>query len=292
MALVATVVFAMLGGWWRNLLDWAVVAIPALAGLVAWVMPVKETTSFHRAWLFVGGLVLSGLIYLQQWETALTHKNEIAKLATKEDVDKLPGRVALELQKQTTKEVRTIPGVANPSVATVESKARKTNRLQSTKTEPKNVSEAPPTDKRLEKGIEDIKSMLGSQRWGIPAEQLVTLTRRMSPFASTVNNWTMNGGDLITSILGNQDSNRFASGLIAALRAAGWNLPGSGMTLAVFTGNPKGLIVLLHSKEDANSPILDQLLGTLKESGVQFHGELRDDIPAGQFRILVGSKPE
>jgi hypothetical protein len=25
--------------WWPSLLDWAVVAIPAVAGLVAWVMP-------------------------------------------------------------------------------------------------------------------------------------------------------------------------------------------------------------------------------------------------------------
>ena len=80
-------------GWWPTLLDWAVVAIPAVAGLVAWVIPIKQTTTSNRAWLFIGGLLLSGLIYLQQWATRAAHAKEVAGLATKEDIAKLPTAV-------------------------------------------------------------------------------------------------------------------------------------------------------------------------------------------------------
>jgi hypothetical protein len=44
----------------------------------------------HRVWLFVGGLVLSGLIYLQQWEMRVAHARDVGGLATKEDIAKLP----------------------------------------------------------------------------------------------------------------------------------------------------------------------------------------------------------
>ncbi len=64
------------------------------------------------------------------------------------------------------------------------------------------------------------------------------------------------------------------------------------MSLAIFSGTPQGLIFVLHSREDAGLPALNQFATALKEGGVAYHGELRDDIPLGQFRIIVGAKPD
>jgi hypothetical protein len=49
-------------GWWTLLLDWAAIGTPTIAGLLAWAMPVKETTNRHRWWLLIGGVLLSILI--------------------------------------------------------------------------------------------------------------------------------------------------------------------------------------------------------------------------------------
>jgi len=112
------------------------------------------------------------------------------------------------------------------------SEAKKSGRvlLPSVDSKPQIVSERATTNgnqgdapgEQIAKGIDDIKRLLGSQNWGLSADQLVTLSRRMAAFASLVNGWSgSSGGDLITSILGNPDSNRFATSLIAALRSAG-----------------------------------------------------------------------
>ena len=75
---------------WGPILDWAVVTIPTIIGFVAWVIPVKETRTQHKWMLFVGGLVFSGLIYLQQYVTRVAHSEELANLPTKGDIAKLP----------------------------------------------------------------------------------------------------------------------------------------------------------------------------------------------------------
>ena len=64
------------------------------------------------------------------------------------------------------------------------------------------------------------------------------------------------------------------------------------MTLAIFNGTPQGIIFILHSRDDAGLPVLNQFMASLKEAGISYHGELRDNVPAGQFRIIVGAKPE
>jgi hypothetical protein len=280
--LLSTCVVSYLGQWWPKLLDWAVVAIPALAGLVAWVIPVKQATRFHRVWLFVGGVVLSGLIWLQQWETGVSHAREMAKLATKEDIAKLPSAadIVKEFQKSQTKELSRSPGVPPvlPKLRPPIHDNRETNAV-------KDNSDS------VNKGIQELKSLIVGQRWGLSAEQLVVLSRMMAPYASVFNSW-QGGGDLITAILGNQDSTRFALNLVASLRSAGWNLPGSGFSQAIFTGNPVGLIVQIHSRDDANMPALNQLLAIVQEDKIQFHGEIADTVLAGQFRIIIGARPE
>lgn len=279
------------GGWWPSLLDWAVVAIPALAGLVAWVMPVKQTTRFHRAWLFAGGLILSGLIYFQQWETGAAHAREMARLATKDDIAKLPTiqQIGMEFTRLTATEMK--PRVISKAAPATRAAMAPAGSVPPSNREEPTTGGVP--SEEIVKGIADIKRLLGSQQWGLTAEQLVMLSRRMAPFATQVNSWVGSPGeDLITSVLGNPDSNRFATSLIAALRSSGWNLPGSGMSLATFTGNPRGVIFILHSRDDADLPVLNQFAATLKEGGISYHGELRDDVPAGQFRLIIGSKPD
>jgi hypothetical protein len=86
LVLLSVCISAYRGGWWPSLLDWGVVAIPTILGFAAWVIPVKQTTAFHRWWLFAGGLAFSGLIGLQQWKTTTAHAKEIAGLATKDDI--------------------------------------------------------------------------------------------------------------------------------------------------------------------------------------------------------------
>jgi hypothetical protein len=286
--LLLTGISAYKWNWWRQLLDGAVVAIPTIAGFVAWVMPVKQTTSFHRVWLFIGGITFSFLVGLQQWETGVSHAREMAKLATKDDIAKLPtvNQIGLEFQRLTAQQ--TTPNV-------LKFKKSPTNLLPSDVHERGKINEVPgdAPSEQIAKGIDDIKRLLGSQQWGLSADQLVTLSRRMAPFASLINEWIDSSrGDLITSVLGNSDSYKFATGLIATLRSAGWNLPGNGMSVALFSGNPQGVIFVLHSRDDANLPVLNQFAATLKEAGVAYHGELRDDVPAGQFRIVIGSKPD
>jgi hypothetical protein len=267
------------GKWWPSLLDWAVVTLPAILGLVAWVIPVKQTTSFHRVWLFCGGLALSGLIYLQQWETRQEHAKEMGQL---------PVAIAKELGKMDIFTARTQP----VSVAG-EVPPPKKNGTAPVPVKPQISSPLVPSGEteKLEDGIKELKTLIVGQRWGLNADQLVTFSRRMAPFAPTVNAW-QGGGDIITAVLGNPDSTKFAMNLVAALRSAGWNLPGSGYSQAIFSGNPTGVILQIHSQADADTPALNQLIATLREDGIVPHGEILEGVPPGQFKILIGARPE
>ncbi|HEX7401947.1 MAG TPA: hypothetical protein VF369_07190, partial [candidate division Zixibacteria bacterium] len=87
--------------------------------------------------------------------------------------------------------------------------------------------------KNVERGISELKSLIAGQTWGLNAEQLISLSRRMSSFAKPEDR-----GDLITCVLGDSDSTKFAVNLVGAFRTAGWQLPGSGFNQTIFSGNP------------------------------------------------------
>ena len=110
----------------------------------------------------------------------------------------------------------------------------------------------------------------------------------MAPFAGTVNGWTPTGISL-TSNLADPDSGKFSTSLIAALRSAGWTVNGG---MGIFNGRPQGIIFVLRSREDASLPVLNQLASVLKDAGVAYHGEIATDVPPGQFRLIVGGKPD
>ena len=131
---------------WDSILDWAVVAIPTIAGLAAWVIPVKETTVQHKWILFVGGLAFSGLILFQQHLTRQAHALELAKLATKDDIAGLPTKIAKEIIKITpaqTKEVKEVSGVRS---------SPKTEQSSRPNQNPDNIA----------KGIEELKQLVDS----------------------------------------------------------------------------------------------------------------------------------
>jgi hypothetical protein len=285
-ALLATCISSYRHGWWPSLLDWVVLTIPALVGGIAWVLPVKQSTQFHRIWLLIGGIAMSGLIYLQQWETRVMHAKEIAQLATKDDIAKLPTAtdIVLEIRKQRAIEIRTVPADA-PATDLLPKNARG----KTTSSSPAQQPDPEPVD-GIAKDLREIKNMIVGQRWGLSADQLVSLARRMAPFAPTFNSWNSHG-DLVTSILGNQDSTRFAGSLVAALRSAGFNLPSAGYAQAIFSGIPEGIIVTLHSREDADTAALNQFVAAIKDAGIEIHGEIQDQVPTGQFRIIIGAKP-
>jgi len=119
------------------------------------------------------------------------------------------------------------------------------------------------TSDELRDGLNDLKKLIVGQRWGLNESALVSLSRRMEPFATE-----RDRGDLITCILGDADGSRFAQTLVAAFRAAGWNLPGSGFNQAVYSGTPEGFIIKLHLKL-AKPNGLPELLVSLREAGIE-----------------------
>jgi hypothetical protein len=63
-----------------TVLDWSVVALPTVAGIAGWLMPVTERKRKYRYWFAIVGVVLSGLIYLQQHRARVARANETQAL--------------------------------------------------------------------------------------------------------------------------------------------------------------------------------------------------------------------
>lgn len=125
----------------------------------------------------------------------------------------------------------------------------------------------------------------GNGHWGLNDEQLSLLSRRLAPFAQQKDR-----GDLITCVLGDSASTRFAVNLVAAFRKAGWNLPGSGYNQSIFSGVVEGIILKVNSK-DAKPLGLLEFVMTMREAGIEPVGEIDTSIPPENFRIVVGLKP-
>lgn len=125
-----------------------------------------------------------------------------------------------------------------------------------------------------------------TSRWGLTADQLALLSRRVAPYASEKER-----GDLITCSLGDPNATRFAAGLVAAFRNGGWKLPGSGYNQAIFNNPVEGVWVKVNSRDD-HVDALSEFVTTLREAGIEPKGEIDEQIPSGDFRIIVGAKPE
>jgi class 3 adenylate cyclase len=130
--------------------------------------------------------------------------------------------------------------------------------------------------------------MVNQLSWGMTDDQLLTLSRRLSPFASS----SPKKGDLITAVLGDQDSVKFAQRLVGAFRAAHWDgVGGSGFGQAIFNGPVQGIVIQLHAADD-RPPGLNEFVTTLRESGIEPTAQLLpESVPPNEFRIVVGSRP-
>jgi hypothetical protein len=131
----------------------------------------------------------------------------------------------------------------------------------------------------------NIQPIIASPRWGLNEDHLRRLVNRMAPYAPS-----QDRGDLITCMLNDADSTRFALNLVAAFRSAGWTLGGSGYNQAVMMPPPTGIVVVLHSRE-SNPPGFLEFINTLREAGIEPIGNLDDHVPENNFKIIVGMKP-
>ena len=90
---------------------------------------------------------------------------------------------------------------------------------------------------------------------------------------------------------GDSDGCRFALSLDRAFQAAGWCRDGSGFSQSVYDGDrpPDGVIVTVHS---AQVPSVDRFLMTLRETGISPSVQVDEKVPAGELRVIIGSKPK
>jgi hypothetical protein len=123
-------------------------------------------------------------------------------------------------------------------------------------------------------------------KWGLTEDQLKALAMRMKFYADP----NRDRGDLITCVLGDPVSTRFATQLVTTFRAAGWNLPGSGFNQAVFSGSVEGIVVRVHSAEVRPAALLE-FVRTMREFGIEPVGQIDEKISPDDFQIIVGSKP-
>ena len=90
--------------------------------------------------------------------------------------------------------------------------------------------------------------------------------------------------------MGDARSYKFATNLVRAFRAAGWNLPGEGFIQAIYPKPIEGIIIQVRSKDEIPAA-LQEFSSLLHESGIKPIGEIKDDLPNNTFRIIVGSMP-
>jgi hypothetical protein len=100
-----------------------------------------------------------------------------------------------------------------------------------------------------------------------------------------------NGANLITCILGDPESTTLALDLVDVFRRAGWNLPGSGFSQAIYSGLPRGVIVKIHSQQEAELPQIARLVEALYRLGLERSGEIDPNVGSGEFRIIIGARP-
>ena len=126
----------------------------------------------------------------------------------------------------------------------------------------------------------------GPKPWGFGRDGLEKLTARMKMLPPPK---PIAGHDILTAAMGDPDSMRFAGDLVFALRAAGWDLPGSGMSQAVFSGPVEGVVFVVPSKDITTT--MNAFFQLLNQEGIPSHAELDATLPAGTFRIVIGSRP-
>lgn len=92
----------------------------------------------------------------------------------------------------------------------------------------------------------------------------------------------------LTAPLGNPEAISFANYLESLFKAAGWT--SRGLSQAVFTGIPVGVILRVPSKEKLH-PCIGTLQQTFAELGIEAPGEIVPGTSVDEIDIVVGHKP-
>jgi len=251
-----------------------------MAGLGIYVSVKPQPPERHKklVWAFIVLALLGiGLNAYQQYRNGQSQQRLQSRL---DRIDQTGGQIANGMT-EIRRFLPTSAEVAPPPAARPKTKKAELPEESPVPRVPANESMG-----EISRGLADLRSLLIGQRWGLTAEQLITLSKRLSLYAMPKAR-----GDLITCVLGDPDSTKFALSLVSAFRSAGWNLPGSGYNQAVFSGNPIGVIVKLNSRESKPAG-LSEFVATLKESGIEPTGEVDSGVPSDEFQIILGRRPE
>jgi hypothetical protein len=249
-----------------------------MAGLGIYIALKPQPKERHLA--LIMGFVVLGLagVGTSVWLQVRVQQSQKEQARLLESIKTTDQQILAFLPPGSTQETREIPAV------TPHKEATSGQPLAAVPKAKPNTSPAG-SDKEEPKILNDLKSLIAGQHWGLDAGHLALLSQRVAKYGSP-----RDRGDLITCILGDPDSTKFATNLVGAFRAAGWNLTGSGYSQAVFSGIVKGVVVKLHSK-DSNPPGLNEFVATLRESGIEPTGEIDSNVPPDVFRIIIGMKP-
>ncbi len=95
----------------------------------------------------------------------------------------------------------------------------------------------------------------------------------------------------ITCVMGDGEGNAFATDVAAALKAAGWDVEGGGISQAAYAGgNPIGFVILVRNAIGA-PPFAAVLQRAFFSIGIPLPGEENPQIEEGKVQIIVGNKP-
>jgi hypothetical protein len=92
----------------------------------------------------------------------------------------------------------------------------------------------------------------------------------------------------IVAVLGDAESFSFARQLDTVLTTAGWST--SGVSQAVFTGTPQGVIIVVQSAQNPE-PAAARLQQALKSIGIEAPAEVQANLPEHSIKLIVGHKP-
>jgi hypothetical protein len=100
------------------------------------------------------------------------------------------------------------------------------------------------------------------------------------------------GQPLITCMMGNSESTALAMDFVDVFRRAGWTVPSSDFAQVMYTLlPPRGVIIKIHSREDADLSSIKRFEEALFYVGLERHGEIDPNVPSGEFRIMIGAQP-
>ena len=260
----------------------ALMVLMAFLGVYVTMHPAKtkRNRSIYSATFVICGVLACILIGVQTYRNSMAQSSLQSKLES----------IGINTSK-TNKAIRGLPtasDIARELVKIIPNQIQKATQASEQSQRPSSAEaghlKASRSPANMEKGIEELKSLIVGQRWGLNAEQLELLSRREVPYASS-------STTLIDSVLGDAESTQFAASLAAAFRAAHWDLPGAGFRQTVFRGPLEGVVIQVHA-QDANPPGLAECVTSLREANIQPAWEVDAAIPESQFQIIVGSKPQ